>query len=61
MDEVEGNLGDTITLRAFVTDENGTDVNEGSVDFELETEDENEDIGGMEPETEGDGEDAGED
>lgn len=37
LDDFEGNQGDTVTLRAFVTDENGSDVDEGEVEFGMET------------------------
>ena len=37
LDDFEGNQGDTVTLRAFVTDENGQDVDEGEVEFGMET------------------------
>jgi len=37
LDDFEGNQGDTVTLRAFVTDERGDDVDEGEVEFGMET------------------------
>lgn len=46
IEEFEGVLGERVTLRAFVTDENGEDVDGGEVTFEMGTNDENEEING---------------